>query len=56
MLAQLRDRAAIVAEIFEFLWCRRLWWLIPIAILILLIGILFAMAQASSVAPWMYPL
>jgi hypothetical protein len=56
VLRQLATRSAIVAEVFTFLWQRKLWWLIPLAALLFLIGILFAIAQVSSVAPWMYPL
>ncbi len=56
VLRQLAARSAIVAEVFEFLWQRKLWWLLPLAVLLFAIGILFAIAQVSSVAPWMYPL
>jgi hypothetical protein len=56
VLRKLSIRSAIVAEVFTFLWQRKLWWLIPLAVLLFLIGILFAVAQVSSVAPWMYPL
>ena len=56
LMQQFATRTAIVGEVFEFLWQRKLWWLIPLAVLILLIGVLFAIAQVSSVAPWMYPL
>ncbi len=56
ILRQFATRSAIVAEVFTFLWQRKLWWLIPLAVLLCLIGILFAIAQVSSVAPWMYPL
>ncbi len=56
VLAQLATRSAIVAEVFEFLWRRKLWWLLPLAVLLFALGILFAIAQVSSVAPWMYPL
>jgi beta-lactamase regulating signal transducer with metallopeptidase domain len=55
-LGQISARTAIVGEVFAFLWERKLWWLVPLAVLIFLIGILFAIAQVSSVAPWMYPL
>ena len=55
-LKQLSARSAIVAEVFTFLWKRKLWWLIPLAVLLLAVGILFAVVQLSSVAPWMYPL
>ncbi len=53
---QLKARWTTVGEVFSFLWQRKLWWLIPLAVLLFLIGILFAVAQVSSVAPWMYPL
>lgn len=56
LLHKLTRRSAIVAEVFTFLWRRKQWWLFPLVVLILLIGLLFAIAQVSSVAPWMYPL
>jgi hypothetical protein len=56
ILRQLTTRSAIVAEVFTFLWQRKLWWLMPLAVLIFMIGVLFLIAQVSSVAPWMYPL
>jgi hypothetical protein len=55
-LVKLTQRSATVGEVFVFLWQRKLWWLLPLAVLLFLIGILFALAQLSSVAPWMYPL
>jgi beta-lactamase regulating signal transducer with metallopeptidase domain len=56
LFRKFRSYSAIVGEVFSFLWQQKLWWLIPLAVLIFLIGILFAIAQVSSVAPWMYPL
>ena len=56
ILRQFFLRSAIVGEVFAFLWARKLWWLIPLAVIIGLMGVLFAVAQISSVAPWMYPL
>lgn len=56
LVKRMTMRAAIVGEVFSFMWQRKLWWLIPLAVLLLLMGILFAVAQVSSVAPWMYPL
>lgn len=55
-LLRLRTRFSIVTEVFGFLWNRKLWWLVPLAVLVFVIGILFVLAQVSSVAPWMYPL
>lgn len=56
VLQRVTTRSAIVAEVFSFLWRCKLWWLIPIAVVLALMGVLFALAQLSSVAPWMYPL
>lgn len=56
IFSKFKSRSATVVEVFTFLWKRKLWWLIPLAVLILLLGVLFAIAQVSSVAPWMYPL
>jgi beta-lactamase regulating signal transducer with metallopeptidase domain len=55
VIQQFAQRSTIVGEVFSFMWQRKLWWLTPLAVLILLIGILFVLAQVSSVAPWMYP-
>ena len=56
LVRRFMTRFATVAEVFTFLWRRRQWWLVPLAVLLLLVGVLFAVAQVSSVAPWMYPL
>jgi hypothetical protein len=56
MLRQMATRSAIVAEVFSFLWQRKLWWLMPLAVLILVMGLLFLLVHVSSVAPWMYPI
>ena len=45
-----------VAELFAFLWRRRLWWLFPAVVLVLLIGGLILAAETTGVAPFIYPL
>ena len=47
----------IVQEFFTFLWQNKLWWMIPIAIVLaLLIAIIALGAQAGSGAPFIYTL
>lgn len=49
-------RLATAGEFLEYLWRRKLWWLIPLAVCLLLFGTLFVLGQSSSVAPLIYPL
>ena len=50
------QRAGIVAEFFQFLWEAKLWWMAPMIILLLLLGILIIFAETSPVAPFVYTL
>ena len=52
----LRQRAGIVAEVFQFLWEAKLWWMAPMVILLLLLGLLILFAETSPVAPFVYTL
>ena len=54
--ARLGRRAGTIGELFSFLWQRKLWWIVPLFAILLLLGLLMALAQTSAVAPWMYPL
>ncbi len=46
----------IVSEYFEFLKIKRKWWLFPIAITLILLGLLIVLSQGSAVAPFIYTL
>lgn len=46
----------IVGEILQFLWARKLWWLIPMVAVLLLFGLLLVFATSSGVAPFIYTL
>lgn len=49
-------RFAILGELMVFLWEKKAWWLIPLVLLLILIGMLLVLAQSSSIAPFIYPL
>ncbi len=52
-----KPEMGIIQEFFLFLWANKLWWMIPIAIILgLLILILTFAAQSSSAAPFIYTL
>jgi hypothetical protein len=43
-------------QILNFLWQRKLWWLIPMVAVLLLFGLLVIFASASGVGPFIYTL
>ncbi len=51
-----KERLKIVGELFRFLWERKLWWMIPIVMVLLLFGLLIFFTQSSAVAPFIYTL
>jgi hypothetical protein len=46
----------VVGELLGFLWQRKLWWLVPMIIVLLAFGLLLAFASASGVGPFIYAL
>ncbi len=46
----------VARELVEFLWQRKLWWLIPMVMVLLLFGLLLIFASASGVGPFIYAL
>jgi hypothetical protein len=45
-----------VGEILVFLWQRKLWWLIPMVVVLLLFGLLMIFASSSGLGPFIYSL
>ena len=43
-------------EMLHFLKERKAWWLVPIIIMLLLVGILIIFGQSSALSPFMYAL
>jgi drug/metabolite transporter superfamily protein YnfA len=50
------SRLGILGELLFFLWKRKLWWLIPMVIILVLFGLLLVLTQSSVVAPFIYTL
>jgi len=46
----------VIGEFLKFLWARKMWWLIPMVVVLLLFGFLLIFANASGVAPFIYTL
>jgi hypothetical protein len=46
----------VAGELVGFLWQRKLWWLIPMVVMLLMFGLLLIFASSSGVAPFIYTL
>ena len=49
-------KLGIMGELLEFLWQQKLWWLIPMVVVLLGFGLLLILAQGSAIAPFIYTL
>ncbi|MGH9463738.1 MAG: DUF5989 family protein [Vicinamibacteria bacterium] len=49
-------KLGIMHELLAFLWERKLWWMMPMVLTLLLFGMLIIFAQSSAVAPFIYTL
>ena len=55
-MGRLKSRVGVVGELFEFLWAAKLWWMMPMVLLLLVLGGLIVFAQSSAIAPFIYTL
>lgn len=49
-------RVSLVSEMMGYLTKRRLWFLIPMMVVLLMCGLLIALAQATAIGPFIYTL
>ncbi len=49
-------KVGIMQELMVFLWERKLWWMMPMVLTLLLFGLLILFAESSAVAPFIYTL
>lgn len=49
-------RLSILGELWEFMKVRKKWWLGPIFLMLLLLGLLIVFTQGSALAPFIYTL
>ena len=56
MLAKVRTRVAIAGELLEFFWRVRLWWMIPMVLVLLGASALLILAHTTAIAPFIYVL
>lgn len=48
------SHSSIAGELWAFMRVRKKWWLLPIIVTMLLVGLLLIFAQGSALAPFIY--
>lgn len=56
LLRDMGARLGIAGELLAFLWQRKVWWMIPMVIVLLAIGLLIVFGTSSGVGPFIYTL
>ena len=56
MKTRTTSRLSILAELWAFMKVRKKWWLGPIFLVLLLLGLLIVLTQGSALAPFIYTL
>ncbi len=49
-------RLGVVNGLFAFLWKQKLWWMIPILLAVVVVGLIVALAAHPAAAPFIYTL
>jgi len=49
-------KLGILKELWGFMMARKKWWLLPIVIMLVLLGLLIVLTEGSAVAPFIYTL
>jgi len=50
------NRMSVIREFASFLRERKKWWIVPILVFLLLLGVLIIFANSSALAPFIYSL
>jgi hypothetical protein len=52
----LQGKLSILAELWSFLRVRKKWWLAPILVVLLTVGLILLATEGSALAPFIYSL
>ena len=53
---KLMSKAQVVSELWQFMRENKKYWLAPIVITLVLVGVLLVLAKSSAIAPFIYTL
>jgi hypothetical protein len=47
-------KTSLAREFWQYMKTRKKWWLLPVLVVLVLIGVLLVFAQGSALAPFIY--
>ena len=56
LIQKMQDRFGIFGELIAFLWSQKLWWIIPMVIVLVIFAFVLIFAQGTGLAPFVYTL
>jgi hypothetical protein len=51
-----RKRSSTVGQLFQLIWEKKAWWLVPMVSVFLVLGMLLFMTAGSALSPFIYAL
>ena len=52
----MNENKPLIIELWDFLKVRKVWWLTPIIIMLIFVGLLIIFGQSSALSPFIYAL
>ena len=52
----LMGRMEIAGQLLGFFWRRKVWWMVPLVLTILIVGVLVILGQSSAMSAFIYSL
>ena len=56
VMRDVADKFNIAGELLIFLWQAKMWWMIPMVLVLLFFGIVIAVGSSTGVGPFVYTL
>ena len=56
LIKKMQDRFGIFGELIAFLWAQKLWWMIPMIVVLVLFALFLALGSNPAIAPFVYTL
>ena len=55
-LREIGEKFVIAGDLLSFMWHRKMWWMIPLVVVLLFFGLIIVAGSATGVGPFIYTL